>query len=465
MHRTISTRSTRALARGLAAAAAGALLAAGACDSVTDTLLEAEDPDIISPEAVQSAEGADALRVGALGRLRIITGGGEGAWLLGGLLVDEWKSSDTFSQRNETDERKVQDNNGNVNGMLRELYRPRVAAREAINALREYRPTPTWTIAQMYFVMGFAELTLAENFCNGTPLGDASTGVPESGPPLTNTQVFTLALAHFDSALALAGATDATTTAVRHAAAISRARALVSLGRFADAAAAVAAVPTDYRLDATFSLTAGNNQIWALNTSAKRWTVGDSFDTSGIIRNALPFASARDPRLPVTGTATGTSPAGRGFDGSTNFIFQTIYGRTDATPIVSGVDARLYEAEARLQANDVAGMMTILNTLRSAPRTLGAVTTPAMAALPTPATRDAAIDLYFREKAFWTFGRGQRLPDLRRLVRQYGRAQENVFPVGTFFKTAQPYGADVNFPVTRDELNNPDFKECIDRRA
>ena len=386
-------------------------------------------------------------------------------WLLGGLLVDEWKSSDTFLQRNETDERKIQDNNANVQGMLRELYRPRTNAREAINALREFKPTPAANIGQMYFVMGFAELTLAENFCNGIPLGDASTGVIEYGPPLTNVEVLTLALAHFDSGLTTTAATDAFTVSVRHSLAIAKARTLINLGRFADAAAAVAAVPTNYRLDATFSLTAGNNQIWSLNTSAKRWTVGDSFDVSGRIRNAIPFASAKDPRVTVTGTATGTSPAGRGFDNQTNFIFQTMYGRTDPTPIVSGLDARLIEAEAKLQANDFAGMMTTLNALRAAAQNIGAITTPVMAALPTPANKDAAIDVYFREKAFWTFGRGQRLGDLRRLVRQYARTQDNVFPQGTFFKTNTPYGPDVNFPVTRDELNNPEFTGCIDRSA
>ena len=448
------------------AVAAGALVAAlAACDRARESLLAADDPDIISPTAVQSAEGAEALRVGALSRLRNITAGGEGAWMLGGLLVDEWKSSDTFSQRNETDERKVQDNNGNVNGMLRDLYRPRTAAREAINALREYRPTPTWTIAQMYFVMGFAELTLVENFCSGIPLGDASSGSVVYSKPFTSAEVYALALAHFDSALALAGAADAATTAVRHAAALGKSRALLGQGKFAEAAAAVAAVPTEYAMTATFSLTAGDNQVWSLNTNQKRWTVGDSFDASGVIRNAIPFASLKDPRLPVVGTATGTSAAGRGFDGSTNFIYQTLFGRTDATPIVSGVDARLVEAEARLQANDVPGMMTILNALRAAPRSLGSVSSPAMAALATPATRDAAINLLFREKALWTFSRGQRLPDLRRLVRQYGRAESAVFPTGTFFKTAQPYGTDVNFPITRDELNNPDFQSCLDRKA
>src|SRR5205085_1027432 len=81
-----------------AAVALGALAALAACDRVRQNLLDAPDPDIISPTAVQSPEGAEALRIGALSRLRTITAGGEGAWMLGGLMVDEWKSSDTFSQ-------------------------------------------------------------------------------------------------------------------------------------------------------------------------------------------------------------------------------------------------------------------------------------------------------------------------------------------------------------------------------
>ena len=438
------------------------------CSNPQDSLLEADDPDIITPESANSAEGADALRIGAMGRLQTITAGGENAWLLGGLLVDEWKSSDTFSQRNETDERKVQDNNGNVINMWRATHRARNSARQAIVKLQEFKPNPAWGIGQMYLVMGFTEMTLAETFCNGIPLSDASTGEIIYGPPLTTVELFTLALAHVDSALSFLSATDAATTDVRRATQITKARILINLARWTDAAALItpANVPTTYQLLATFSLTTTDNQIWSLNTSAKRWTVGDSLDKVGRITNAIPFASANDPRVPVTGTTLGTSPAGVGFDTQTNFVFQKIWGRTDATPIVSGLDARLMEAEIKLRADDIAGAMAILNALRATPPALSNSYTPtAMAALPTPATKDAAIDLFFREKAFWTFGRGQRLPDLRRLVRQYGRTQTAVFPQGTFFKTNVPYGTDVNFPVTTDELNNPEFKGCIDRNA
>jgi hypothetical protein len=447
-----------------AAALGAAVLALAACDSVTDSLLDAPDPDLIDPASATSAEAADALRVGAVARLRGITAGGEGAWMLGGLLTDEWKSSDTFSQRNETDQRRVQESNGNVQTMYRDLHRARNSAREALNALREFKPTPTANLGQMYFAMGFAEMTLAENFCNGQPLSDASTGEVVYGEPKSNQEIFTLALAHFDSALTLSSATDAFATSIRNSAAVAKGRVLIALNRHADAAAAVTSVPTSFMNVATFSLTGGNNQIWALGPSAKRWTVGDSFDTSGLIRNALPFASAKDPRVPNTGTATGTSPAGRGFDNSTNFIVLDLYGRTDPTPIVSGIDARLIEAEARLKANDIPGMMTILNALRTAAQNLGPRSTPVMTALAAPATMDEAINLYFREKAFWTFSRGQRLPDLQRLIRQYGRTEAQVFPEGTFFKGGI-YENDVNFPVTIDELNNPNFQACANRNA
>ncbi len=441
-----------------------ATLAFSACNSVSDSLLEVTDPDVIEPGTINTPEAAEALRIGALGRFRNITAGGEGAWLLGGLLTDEWKSGDTFLQRNETDQRQIQENNGNVQAMLREIYRARTNALEALNALDQYKPDPASSRAELYFVIGFAELTLAESFCNGSPLSDASTGAPVYGPPLTNQEVFTAALGNMDQAISLATGTDAAAVRVRNAALVGRARALLDLGRHDEAAAAVAGVPDDFEYSVTFSLNAGSNQIWALNTSARRWVVGDSFDTAGIIENALPFASAQDPRIPNVGSPTGTSAAGKSFDGSTNFIDQSLFGRTDPAPIVSGIDAELYKAEAALRANDIAGMMTILNNLRGSERNLGAVTTPAMAALPAPASQDEATDLYFREKAFWTFGRGQRLGDLRRLVRQYGRAQTNVFPNGPFHKGGT-YGVDVNFPVTVDELNNPEFTGCLNRDA
>jgi hypothetical protein len=449
----------------VAGALTSSALALAGCTQFKNDLLAADDPDIIKPATISSPEAADALRIGALARFRDANAGGESTWLLGGLMTDEWKSSDTFLQRNETDQRSITDNNANIQGMLRTLYRVRTNAREALGALETYKPDPASGLGQMYFIIGFAEMQLAEDFCNGIPLSDASTGTPEYGPPLTNADVYAVAITHLDSALALATGTDTLAVSVKNAALITKARVLVDQGKFSEAATTVAGVPTSYMWRSTFSLTGGNNQIWSLNTSAKRWTVGDSFDVGGIIDNAIPFASAHDPRVPVSGSTINSSK-GKGFDTSTDFVFQNLWGRTDPVPVASGLDARLIEAEAKLKANDVAGMMTILNALRATAQNLGVISSPVMAALPTPAAGDPAVNLFFREKAFWTFARGQRLGDLRRLIRQYNRTADHVFPSGQWFKAAGSlYGSDVNMPITTDELNNPNFKGCIDRNA
>ena len=86
-------RSAPRWARGAARRAGlAALLALAACS--TDTL-SVEDPDIIDPDDVQSAAGAEAVRLGALGRLNNATSGGsstaDNIFLLGGLFSDlEW---------------------------------------------------------------------------------------------------------------------------------------------------------------------------------------------------------------------------------------------------------------------------------------------------------------------------------------------------------------------------------------
>ena len=102
-----------------------------------------------------------------------------------------------------------------------------------------------------------------------------------------------------------------------------------------------------------------------------------------------------------------------------------------------------------------------------APPKLSEVQPAPMAALTDPGTADGRNILLFREKAFWTFGRGQRLGDLRRLIRQYGRTDANTFPVGEHYRGGN-YGADVTLPVPQDEQNNPNVPAggaCIDRKA
>ena len=91
-----------------------------------------------------------------------------------------------------------------------------------------------------------------------------------------------------------------------------------------------------------------------------------------------------------------------------------------------------------------------------------------MAPLADPGSYNARVDLLFREKALWKFMTSTRSSDLRRLVRQYGRTQDKVFPAGGFTSSAAPlgqYGTQVAFPVPDYEKVNPNFKGCIDTKA
>jgi hypothetical protein len=441
------------------------------CD-LKQSLLSPQQPGVIGPTSVTTPTGAEALRVGALGSFKAwVAGGGvnfANLPMMSDLVTDVWASGDTQSQHNETDQRTVQTSNGVVASAYTAVQQARGFALTAIQALQQYvTPPPTAKIGELYFAMGFAELQMSEAFCNGVPFGSMVSGVPTYTEPLNNADGFRLASARFDTALALVTGTDAASIAIHRVNEIAKARAQINLGNYAAAAALVADVPTNYQYLLTFSLTTTSAELYLLNgTQPSRFVVGDSFavvnGVSTVIRNALPFASANDPRVPVTGSTTNTRKA---FDGSTPWVGQTLYGQTDPFPVLTGIDARLIEAEAKINTGDFAGMFATLNALRTSPQTIGNKTIPAMPALTTaPTTKDAALTLFFREKAFWQFGRGFRMGDLRRLIRQYGRTQDQVLPAGAWFKGGT-YGNDVNLPTPDTELTNPNFHGCIDRNA
>jgi hypothetical protein len=450
----------RSLSR--AAAALTLALAGTACQTANDRLLGVTDPDIINPGDIVNADGAIALGNGTIATFRAITGGGESTWLFGGLLADEWSTSSTFIQNDETDQRLIPEFNSSITGMIRDLYRVRTRANEAIGALNKYSPTSKALIGEMYLARGFAELQLASDFCNGIPIGDGNAIPPENGKPFTTQQVFQLAAASLDSAIAVTTGTDAQSVLINRASRVARGRAALALGDFDRAGGFVAGLPTAFAYQHTFSLTTSSNTIWGQGLSSRRYSVGDSVEGNRrdiLVRNALPFASARDPRLPVT---IPTSGAINGQDGQTYTRTTTMWGQLTAVDVANGVDARMIEAEVALKNGNVTQWLAIHNALRAAPPKLGEIQPTAMPALVDPGSADARLSVHFREKAFWTFSRGQRLGDMRRLIRQYGRTEANVFPQGVHYKGGS-YGKDVNLPVVQAERNNPNFTGCTDR--
>ena len=471
------------LYRGAAIGIAAVALVATACS--TDRLLQANDPDIINPADVESTLGADAVRVGALARLQTAlfssdVTNGEGIYLLGGLLADEWKSGNTFWQTDEIDQRVMRVDNANISGSYRQLHRVRTAANQALDLLKRYPATAgndaviqKGKVAQMYLVRGAAEMQLAESWCNGLAFSDGTSTDIKFGQPMTTQEAMTIALASFDSATAALG-TDTLSVRVRDAAAIGRGRAYLWLNNYAQAKAAVQGVATTYAWLMSFSQSSGfDNGTWSINNNQKRYTVGDSIDTAPnatLEGAALPFVTAADPRVP-------TLANGNSFQTNMpNFVQRIWTAREQAVPIFSGLDARLIEAEADLASGQSAAYLTTLNALRTGPTRIGdpnaAITISGMGALTDPTTPALRVAQFFREKAFWTFGRGQRLGDSRRQVRQYTRPQNQVFPSGAFFKGGS-FGTDMNFPIPQTEQNNPNyttpagstFNGCTDRNA
>src|SRR3982750_2060546 len=212
-------------------------LALGAAACSTTDLLNAPDPDLITPSDLDSPEGANALRIGALQRFRFATGGDntngqESTWLTGGLLADEWGTSSTFVQNDELDERRIKLDNNTVTFDFRKLERVRTAVNQALPLMKKWRADSTINIAELYLARGFAEMQLASDFCNGIPLSDAANATSPTdikfGTPLTVAQVFQTAISSLDSGYKLLAPAD-TASDVGRAIKVAKARALLGI--------------------------------------------------------------------------------------------------------------------------------------------------------------------------------------------------------------------------------------------
>jgi hypothetical protein len=357
-----------------------------------------------------------------------------------GLFTDEFKFGATPPEYKQSDVRAAPESNTILWGGYRAAQLLRGQADRAADALKKVSASDK-RIGEVLAIGALMHVILAEQFCSGIPLGD----IGVNADPQTTTQVLQAAVAKADAAIAGANG-DAT---VRNFASVIKGRALLDLKQYDQAAAAVAAVPTDF----VYKTSHSTATVYEQNNFADYMNNFDGVlvsDKEGI--NGLNFATAGDPRVPITGTG-GPSR----FDGSTPRYYYAKFS-TNSSPntVASGVEARLIEAEAKLNANDVAGFLQKLTDAR---------TFYGMAAPADPGSATGRVDLLFRERAFSMFATGHRLGDLRRLVRQYGRAANTVYPTGSYHKDGLTYGTDLQFVVPSPEKNNPKFTGCLDRNA
>jgi len=452
--------------RGILSAMSLALAASVALTACSPTeVLQVRDPDIINPGDVQSAAGADAVRLGAIGRLNGATSGGssssEGLFLLSGLFADEWNNGDSFIARWEVDQRSITVQNTFLTDVDRLLQRARVSASQAVGLLQKFKPTGAPAdVAEMYFVQAYVENVIGEHYCNGLVLSNVVDGVEQFGMPISTQEAFELALAHADSGLALITGNSTQDQKIRNALSVTKGRILLNLDRPADAALAVANVPTSFTYQMYHEAVKADNAIWTYNNSARRYSVSTNEGTNG-----LNFATAADPRLPVCSggdnvcKANGVTINQRDDKSAFPIYVQLKWPVRDApVTIVGGVEARLIEAEAQLRAGNTGPSLATLNALRA--------TVSGLAPLTDAGSTAARQDQLFRERAFWLFSTGHRVGDLRRLIKFYQRPANSVFPTGDWHKGG-PYGTDVAFPVPQAEETNPNFQRnaCVTTEA
>lgn len=426
------------------------VMAIGAVACNPDRLLNVRDIDVLDPGTLNTKAALPTLLAGTLSAFQIAysgaadlsNGGHEGMVNLSGLLADEYIHAETFPDRQGVDVRSVAAGNGSVKGVFFDLSQARAFA-DLTSARHNTFDPETEGHSEALSLGAFSYLLFAENFCSGVPFSTLTDAGIQYGDPQTRQQMLSVALAKFDSALNFATANQRSD--LEYLARVGKGRVLVDQGEYVAAALAVTSVPSDfvYAIESSANSTRQNNGIWNYTINFPGFSVPDH---EGV--NGLGWQSANDPRVPWLDTGA------PGFDGETQFFAQEKYvAKEQETPLATGIEARLIEAEAALQTGSAATFLQKLNDLRQ-DAGLGTLTDPG-----TPASR---ITLLFSERGLWLYLTAHRLGDLRRLVRQYSRPQNTVFPTGDYHKGGQ-YGTDVNFPVSADEKNNPNFVGCIDR--
>ncbi len=467
----------------------------------SDVLSVPAPTGVLSSTALQNQGGAEgafnagkAQLFGALDNGNLVSGGFV-VW--SGMLADEFTFSDftgaaSYGGAN-IDARMTAGRGGfieNADFTWASLLQARSSVLIAIPGLMQYEPASGRSkMGEAFALAGYAEVALAEGYCAGTTVDNvAPGGAIQYGTALTTDSLLGVAEAHFDSAVAHDGG-DAL---VEGLAKVGLGRALLDRGQYAAAAAAVAGVPSSFvyngELEPTISVGAAQNpNLYALGASqafpivfSRYFNVAEKEGQTG-----LNFVSAHDARL-VLDTTSFVTPDGNApwrlpmkFEADLSFI-----------PLATGIEAQLIAAEAALKAGQTNTWLADLNTLRNSGFTvtgpdttwsLGTGQVPSQTVglrpLSDPGTDSGRVSLMFRERAFWLFGTGTRLGDLRRLMRQYGRDQSVVFPTGPYANGNDPhlpspmpnYGTDVNLTLPTPTsfarfggtITNPNYRGCI----
>ena len=413
--------------------AAAALTMLSACDS----LLEVSDPGSIQSGQLEDPALENLLVNGVMGEFQFAYGYYA---LWSGVLADEVFTDHTNVSVREFSLHNFNDLNDITTGAYENIHRARQSADDASARLKTMLGTNASSSLNMARVMAYGAYSyvlLAEGFC-GSPVNLSAELTPE--------ELFTRAIARFDTAIAVANASKAGASAANIAAAtdivnmsnVGAARAALKMGDLAKARTYAALVPASYEKLAYYS----SNSVRENNQLNRPARTADPFLGMHPV-----FLNLKDPRMPQSATSrpglnsNAIFPPQRPlmYSGWNANAVQTI----DITTLIkfaTGLEAQYIMAETD---GPIASTLAFVNTRRA----IGG---------------QAAVDLAGAElmaelraqRARDFFLTGQRLGDLRR----YAKAGTDLFPTGKYPVFPDPYGTNKCFIVPLSEKAvNPNY--------
>jgi starch-binding outer membrane protein, SusD/RagB family len=312
-----------------------------------------------------------------------------------------------------------------INGQWSGMQRARWVAEHGIadmKTMENFSYDTDSLAARANLLAGFANRLLGENVC--------ATAI-DGGPEQPYTIHFSRAEEYFTEAIRIAQTKPF--TSLLRAAYAGRASVRAWQGKWTEAVADAAQVPTSFVYNAFFSLNSAREN----NSLVQETYVRREFTVWGT-QWAQVF---NDPRVAWDTIYTNASKVAvqKGQDGKTNYFRQKKYPDLGSDiPLVKGTEMLVLRAEERLRNGDITGAFGFINQQR---------TFYGLAALPEPASLAAAWPILQKERGAVTWLEARRLWDLRRWNADTGPAHNSFLDL-----------RDQCIPISQEEMQaNPNL--------
>jgi hypothetical protein len=306
------------------------------------------NPGVILDADLNSVRGALAL---VTGMSSDFSEGYDGAAFAVARLSDEMAGSGSYNSTG--DFRRGDFRSDDANGYWNDIQRARWVAEDGLRRMRDdiegFPFDNNELTARAYLLAGMANRWFGETFCQI---------IYEAGEAQPKSAAFNRALPQFDEAIKHGGGAGASdiVTAARG----GKMQAYVGLGDWGNAVTMAALVPTDFVYEVVYSDNSGREQNEIFNETHGRYEMS-AYDTwaelNGSESKRTPFTDCRES--PLCSNAQGA-------DGQTPHLRQEKYdSRGSNMVMVSGVEARLVEAEAAIANNDLTLFHSKINEVRA----------------------------------------------------------------------------------------------------